>query len=213
MTDLTLAELNEEWPLDWLHSSLSQGKVIAQKVNTALDTLNGRVRVLVPTRGLSVTIDPREGGWVRSDQANVALASVLSETHSFQSAYLYVEDDLRRPGDPALYRTGLKWFSIGSAIIHWCDVAVEPPLEVVRCIRRSSSGYPLNAFVASVAPPGDRIQSDDDFAEKIVSSLLAVIVSVFDAESFVIWTETPSTTLKPELALPDKAVRNGDDTV
>jgi hypothetical protein len=187
MTDVHVAEPSEGWVFSWVLSSLRQGGKVAQQLAGVVGELRGRVRVLLP-KGLSPeTLNPREGGNVQSNETNALLASLLGEFRSFQPAFVYVEDDLRRLGDPALDQEGAKWFTIDGEVIHWMDLLGEPTAQLVGSIRRSSSGYLLNAFVASIQPPSEHGQTGDKFVAGIASSLAAVIVSVFDAESFAVW--------------------------
>lgn len=88
---------------------------------------------------------------------------------------------------------------VGNDVVHWSDL--EPTLGAVatRAIRENAFGYPLNAFVVmqSSAQLGlvDGQPAPADFAKNVADSLLAVVVSAFDAESFMTWTAAPEATV------------------
>jgi hypothetical protein len=58
-------------------------------------------------------------------------------------------------------------------------------------MKRGASGYPLNAFVSTMSAGDlglvDGEDAPEGFANKVARSLLAVVVSVFDDETFLIW--------------------------
>lgn len=58
---------------------------------------------------------------------------------------------------------------------------------------RVGSGYPRNAFVVTRSADelglADRQQAPDDFPNRVAESLSAVIVSVFDDESYLVWDD------------------------
>lgn len=58
---------------------------------------------------------------------------------------------------------------------------------------RVGSGYPRNAFVTALSAAdlglADRQQVPADFPERVVGSLLAVIVSAYDDETYLAWDQ------------------------
>ncbi|MEA2252004.1 MAG: hypothetical protein QOG70_2246, partial [Solirubrobacteraceae bacterium] len=64
-------------------------------------------------------------------------------------------------------------------------------VAAARAIRQSASGYPLNAFLITRPAadlglvPGRSVA--EGFASEVMKSLAAVVVSAFDAESFLVW--------------------------
>jgi hypothetical protein len=98
---------------------------------------------------------------------------------------LIVEDDLAQYGDPRL--EGNVAF-VGNRVVRWAELDRGTD-DALFLLRSGSSGHPLNAFVStrSVAElslePGSQLRSEP--VASIVRSIVTVIVSVYDAEAYV----------------------------
>lgn len=79
---------------------------------------------------------------------------------------------------------------VGERVLHWCDLR-DGGGKGARTIIRGAHGYPLNAFLTSRSSAElglvDRRQAPKALSQLVVESLLAVVVSAFDGESFLIW--------------------------
>jgi hypothetical protein len=123
--------------------------------------------------------------------ADLGIAKALRQLCSDESAkyLLYVEDDLRRPGDPAISNGQAGLIFLRDQVVHWCELAKDNVSEVGTFLRKGSSGFPLNAFVAQFPMRYLRHEglSESELLATITDSVVAVVVAAYDAESFLIW--------------------------
>lgn len=178
--------------VSWLRSSLAQGCQISEAVTAATSFEDGQIRVIAPVE--TMTLPPLDhGGLLSQREADDAMSSVLAELAKSGAACLVIEDALRRYGDPAVLASALDTAWLGNRVIHWHPLDPSTTSSATNALRIGSSGYPLNAFVTTktAADLGlfDNTAMDPPVIEKICETLVAVIVSVFDAESFLIWTK------------------------
>jgi hypothetical protein len=101
---------------------------------------------------------------------------------------LVCEDDLATPGDLFVSDSSATYFTHEKHVYWFTD---DRGAGLTRFLRRSSSGYPLNAFLVRGAAPdfdiGDRRDASDEALDKLTASLEAAIVGASDAE-ILIWT-------------------------
>ncbi len=142
-----------------------------------------RARLAKPSEGAVIT--PGTGS------AREALAGVLETLTERGAACVVVEDELslRRHPKPSLDGLLLTGF-IGEKVIHWAGL--EGGAEDGRlAVDRGSGDYPTNAFVTSTSAGGlglvDGADIDPDLADRVLGSLMAVIVAAYDAETYIIW--------------------------
>jgi hypothetical protein len=80
---------------------------------------------------------------------------------------------------------------IGDGVVHWCELKPGIGTAGTEAIRESAFGYPLNAFVTTRSVSDLRLVDGQavatGFADQVAASLLAIVVSAFDAESFLLW--------------------------
>jgi hypothetical protein len=79
---------------------------------------------------------------------------------------------------------------VGEQVFHWAGL--ESGAEgAITVLHRGSLGYPTNAFVTSASAEAlglvDGADLDPDLAGPVVGSLLAVIVTAYDDETYIIW--------------------------
>jgi hypothetical protein len=100
-----------------------------------------------------------------------------------------IEDDVQRREDPRVRSPAA---FLGDRVVHWCDVYPGGGQSAAGAIEQGAFGYPLNAFVVSRSSKElgliDGEEAPRDLPPQVKSSLMAVIVSAFDATSFTIWT-------------------------
>lgn len=187
--------------LDWITQSLEQGGPISSAALTSVPLRQGRVYVLVPEESDALRVlNFEEGGVTQRNLTIATLVRLLGDLALAKSAKcLVVEDDLMRPSDPAVNRRDLPSAFLDEHILHWAELEVNGGGSATsRAIQLGATGYPLNAFVATstrnqlglnkLMPVPRGLPND------IVNSLVAMIFSAFDAESFVVWianTPTP----------------------
>jgi hypothetical protein len=131
------------------------------------------------------------GGVIEAATADVGLAGVLESLVPAGALCVVIEDDLRRSGDPALERLPVGSAVLGDQVLHWCDLPAVSSSLAVSAIRRSASGYPLNAFIVTESAAALGLAGggsvSTDLPSRIVRALDGVIVAAFDAESFLLW--------------------------
>jgi hypothetical protein len=117
------------------------------------------------------------------------MAKEIDALKNPHAGVLYIEDNLRRPGDPALEEHFSRYRVIEGSVVHWHLLSPNEGTEAVELIRAASNGYPLNGFIGSTPPDtGDTEERDTDaFAAAIASTTVVTIVSAFDGESFLMW--------------------------
>jgi len=153
---------------------------------------HGRIRAIVPANTpLPLRIDLDEGGIVKAAAANGILAGLLEDMIVSGATTIFIEDSALRRGDPALARADTPVAFLGDKVIRWCELRPGSGSAAVRAVRAGSSGYPLNAFVTGSSATSlglvDGTAVPNGLASQVVNSLLAVVVSAFDAESFLVW--------------------------
>lgn len=133
----------------------------------------------------------REGGVAKESEAIAWLVKQIAGMVSRGARCLVVEDSMSRPSDPALTNTGFPVAFLGDSVFAWCDLPPAPGHALPGKVIRAGGGYPTNAFVvstpASVLGLGDRREVPATFPEAVGASVEAVVVSVHDAESYLIW--------------------------
>jgi hypothetical protein len=121
-----------------------------------------------------------------------ALARVLDELVDNGASCVVIENAFALRSDPGLARYTQPAAFTGDNVLHWTELARGTAAAAVDTIWASSSGYPRNAFVVAKSCAelrlADRAQVDENLPDVIVESLLAVVVSAYDAESFLVWT-------------------------
>ncbi len=171
---------------DWIRGSLAQGSVLAMLMTQCLPKL-ASARMLVPRDALEPTalgLDNHARGIRASDTDGIA-ARFLDQLFSEGVATLIVENELARRGDPSL---PVKVSYADDRVLEWADLESGGD-SGARLLRSASSGYPLNAFACRRSAPDLGLiaghQLDSSELDAIVASTLAVLVAVYDGESYV----------------------------
>lgn len=183
-------DVDQTIALDWLRYSLRQGEVISPTALKFIEEHAGYSYTLAPdTVDPARLAKPREGGVTETHAAREALASLLETLVDRGAACVVVEDELRLRRNPKP-DVDLPTALVGERVIHWADLSGGPDAAILT-LHRGSAGYPLNAFVTSASEQElglvDGTDLDSDIAGAAVRSLVAVIVAVYDAETFLIW--------------------------
>ena len=193
-TDVTPHPIPTDRSLPWAQISLSEGAGLSEAVRSSVHWGSGHFYALAPSSWQQPSgLNLAHGGVVGTADASQALVSVLHKVAADSEACLIVEDDLRRPNDPVMETLPFPWASIDDGVVHWCDLSASSDEDITATIRRGASGYPLNAFVV-LQPcqslglaPGAHLGSP--LADDLASTVAAIIVSAFDAESFLLWVQ------------------------
>jgi hypothetical protein len=77
-------------------------------------------------------------------------------------------------------------------VLCWCDLDSTNGAVAVAETMHIATGYPRNVFVVSRSAAdlglADREYVPGGFLRQVTTSLMAVIVSIFDDESYLVWT-------------------------
>lgn len=175
--------------LEWVRDSLRRGGSIAKHALSVPGSKPGRFFVIAPAEPEFRVGALAEGGVIRSSVADVALAKEIDDLKKSGARVLWIEDNLRLPGDRALKEHFSHYRVIEGSVVHWQLLSATDGTEAVKLIRTASNGYPLNAFIGWTRPDtaDTKDRDSEDFAAEIGSVRLSIIVSAFDAESFLMW--------------------------
>lgn len=182
----------------WLERSLASGHEVSAAVLETAPFESGSFVGIVPSGvNPSQIANFAEGGVVTSDVANAALAGVLDGLTQEGASCVIVEDDVGRRTDPSLATRSVPSAFIGDRVVSWAVLDQTGSGTVAtETIGMVSSGYPRNAFVITKSAVDLGLSQDQslpaDFAANVAASTLAVIVSAFDDESFLIWSAKTS---------------------
>lgn len=186
-------EVDMDKARSWLERSLAQGFDVSKAILAAAPFDHGCFHAFAPHDAASGQFDFAEGGIVREYAAVEALAGFLDGLVNGDSCVI-VEDDLLRRTDPGVARGTSPLAFVGDRVLHWSDLAPGAGICGSEAIRQGASGYPLNAFVSTEASGDlgllDRQQVLKDVPDRVAASLWAVVVSAFDAESFLVWSNS-----------------------
>ena len=176
----------------WVQRSLAQGALLSHEVAAEV----GRFVVatlLAPARYSDGGLDD-VGRGIRSEDADAVALSYLRTRHP-RGGCLLVEDDLALPGDPSLVDQPGDYSVVDGRILRWADLDAPGDL-LAWTLRAGSSRFPLNAFVAPVTASQagllPRAEVQDAVVAGIASRVVAIIVSVYDAEAYVALAEDQS---------------------
>ena len=134
----------------------------------------------------------REGGIVDVREAEKWLAQELDALASKGAMCLIVEDDLSRATDPGPINDGIPSAFIDDRVVSWHELSPGKGASAFKEVMYVGSGYPRNAFVTSRSASelglANATQVPNDFPRRVAESLIAVIISIFDDESYLVWT-------------------------
>lgn len=133
------------------------------------------------------------GRGIKSANADEEMRIFLVEAkNTIKANLLIVENELARRGDPNLLRP---FVLIGDRVANW-TVLDDEAGSAIDLMRRASSGYPLNALLCSFPEGSNELigqcEIEYDHIPHIVQSVKAIIVNVFDAETYLILLRSAS---------------------
>lgn len=171
---------------DWIRNSLAQGAGLATLMVQRLGKLQA-AWLLAPARSSEPgTVLDDHGRGIRTTDADLIAERLFAAFVEAGATTLVVEDDLARRGDPAL---GSDVVFIDDHVVRWADLRAGAA-AAVRLLRTGASGYPLNAFVCYPAAVELGLETgktlDASRQAALVDSACAVIVSVYDAETYIV---------------------------
>ena len=181
----------------WVARSLRQGTPLAIKVSEGLWS-PGVAVLFVPPEFKGRQVQPlAKGKYVKTSDSIHVADEFLAWFRARSAKTLIVESDVQRRGDRLAHGADVAF--VGNRVVRWVDLDVGGD-QASELLRRGATGHPLNAYVCrdSAADLGLAAEEEvsDQVLEGVVASLLAVVVAVFDAESFVAW-------LRPDSGIAD----------
>jgi hypothetical protein len=175
----------------WARESLGGGLEVASRALKLLDSDLGVFFVVAPSDAPLADRDPRASAGLLQDTADAALLPFVLALHDART--VLVEDELGLRADFRLgseLGDGSRWANVafvGEHVVWWGEVDG----RAVELMRFGSSGYPRTAFVLSETPDAlrlrDREALEEQTIESIVDSISAVVVGIYDDESYCIW--------------------------
>lgn len=173
----------------WVQQSLSDGAQLSHAVAAHIERFV--VATLLAPAGYSDGhLDDMGRGIPGPETDAVALAYLRTRVPG--SGCLLVEDDLARPGDPGLAEHQGAYGVVEGRILRWADLDGADE-QLAWTLRAGSSRFPLNAFLIPVSASQAGLirgaEVADGLVARIASQVVAVIVSVFDAEAYVALAE------------------------
>lgn len=125
------------------------------------------------------------GRGVHPSAADYLAQQVLCRFAASGNQTLIVEDDLARRGDPGLQEAAF----VGDRVLRWRELGVEAK-QAVRLLRSGASGYPLIAYVCRGASADVGLEAgtllDSKKQAALVDSTVAILVTVYDAEAYLL---------------------------
>lgn len=190
---MKVIEIEPEAGRRWLEQWLGAGHFVSEAVLSSASFDHGQFRTCISDEAAAKLLPDFETGWVTSgNEVDVWLAEVLDGLTDRGGKCVVVEDDLSNPTDSGLANDPTPTAFIHKRVFSWDDLKLGNGAELAKEVMRVGSGYPRNAFVTtrSAAELGfTRLkQASEKFPQQVAESLLAVIVSIFDDESYLIWT-------------------------
>jgi hypothetical protein len=173
----------------WVQRSLAQGALLSHAVAAEIERFVVAT-LLAPARYGDGILDDIGRG-IRAEEADATSLAYLTRRGPGGGSLL-VEDDLARPGDPGLGDHPGHYSVVDGRILRWADLDGARE-QLSWTLRAGSSRFPLNAFVLPVSAaqaglmPGAEV--GDEIVAAIARQVVAVIVSVFDAEAYVALAE------------------------
>lgn len=191
--------------IDWVRSSLAEGRTVAAAVSGAVDLDAGTAVALVPRDTAEGRAAGLEAGGVTNLFAAIdPLDDLLAEAAGAGPATLVVEHAYalptdgwvadRRPDDVAV---------AGEVVVHWLALPAAgtagPPTAgsatAGRFLLRKGGGYPTNAFVVGRSPAElglAPMAAVPDLPAAVAGHVEAIVVAAYDAESVVVWCPPPT---------------------
>jgi hypothetical protein len=185
-----LVEAPAEEARIWTEDSLEQGCDLSAAVLAGGFLDRGQFLAVVSDPFLRAAFAYETGGVIGQRHARDLLAQVLNELGSRNARGVLVEDNVHRRSDPSFSIKGEPSAFIGDCVLHWRDFS-EGSTKAMEVVAWGATGYPTNAFIVNRSSRDfgliDRRDAPANLAQEVASSLLAIVVAAFDAESFLLW--------------------------
>jgi hypothetical protein len=177
-----------EHALEWMRGSLAQGSDIAAMVLPRLARFDSG-HLLVPAESGGGPWSPLSdtGGKCHPADSDRVAEPFIATCSRAGARTLVVEDDVARKGDPGLSDEDVVYVS--DRVLRWADLGRQSARSAVALLRSGASGYPLNAYLVTVAPNElglmrQRVLTHVD-QRMIAVATIGLVATVYDAEALL----------------------------
>lgn len=180
----------------WMQYSLEQGFDLSAAVLNGGFLRQGKFLAIVSEAFQRTPVAFRSGGVLGQRVARERLAQILDELSDKDGKAIVVEDSTAERNDPNVSHRGEPSAFLGDRVVHWRDLS-DGSTQAMEVVAWGTTGYPTNAFITTRASRDLGLVNLKDapknLAEEVASSLLAIAVAAFDAESYLLWVDDVST--------------------
>jgi len=180
----------------WVQYSLEQGFDLSAAVLNGGFLRRGKFMAIVSESFQRTPIAFRSGGVLGQRVARERFAQILDELSDKDAKAIVVEDSAAERNDPNFSHRGEPSAFLGDRVLHWRDLS-EGPTQAMEVVAWGTTGYPTNAFITNRSSRELGLVNLKDapknLAEEVASSLSAIVVAAFDAESYLLWVGDVST--------------------
>lgn len=181
------------WTEDWLEA----GHFVSAAVLGRSPLNTGTFRTCISDEAASEPLPDFRTGWMANGrQVDAWLAQVFDELALDGARCVVAADDMTGANDPGFMNDDIPQARIHDRVLCWCDLDSTNGAEAVAETMHIATGYPRNVFVVSRSAAelglAQRQYVPDGFLRQMTSSLRALIVSIFDDESYLVWTPEPA---------------------
>jgi hypothetical protein len=173
----------------WVQRSLARGALLSHAVASEIERFV--LATLLAPAGYGHDVLDDVGRGIPGEEADATALAYLT-TRGPGGGCLLVEDDLARPGDPGLDDHPGHYSVVDGRIVRWADLDGSRE-HLSWTLRAGSSRFPLNAFLIPGSASRAGLRPDAEVGDAVVAAIarqvVAVIVSVFDAEAYVALAE------------------------
>ncbi|GAA4489684.1 hypothetical protein [Microbacterium panaciterrae] len=171
----------------WARASLSQGSAVSSALVRRLEEMDAAA-VLTREQFTDSTLDNRSRG-LSAGESDQTASEVLIAMASTGVTTLIVEDEFARTSDSGLI--GDLAF-VEDRVLRWAALSASDDAGIR--LLHVSSGFPLNAFVCRGTPEelglSRRGLVDEHVRNVVVDAVVAILVSVYDGESYLLLTSS-----------------------
>ncbi len=176
--------------VNYPRTRLGDGNALAQLLCTAIDLEGGQTFAFLPPGiQLSASTNWSHGlGMSRAESVTTVCGALADIAGGHEDAICVFEDSEARPGDPWLATAKSDIRVLGSEVYHVANASL--PAGIGEAMGWAESSWLLigvlaNPFSGWEYPADDRITEQDLW--ELVASTVAIVVSAFDGEGYVVW--------------------------
>jgi hypothetical protein len=181
----------------WIEEWLGAGHFVSAAVLGSSPFNRGRFQTCIFDEASAEPLRDFRWGWMANgDEVDAWLAEVFDQLALDGAKCVVAEDDMTSANDPGFMNDDIPQARIHDRVLCWCDLDSANGAEAVAETMHIATGYPRNVFVVSRSAAelglAQRQYVPNGFLRDVTKSLMAVIVSIFDDESYLVWTPDPA---------------------